>query len=257
MIMHAHRGTNSTGAFTLIELMIGLVILGVLATIAIPAYQNFIEEGKAQLCEQNLQALKKEWDVYIVEHNVVPGDISQLPREGVDNAFAEGMRTAGWKAKFALFVEEQQERGAAFASLVEELAKGNSRMLFCPSDTRRDRLVSYGSNASLGDMTKDFYMNNTNDTMRILSDSFNTTFSETNSSSIPKRHRIRMGITPTPFANVITKGGWVEKVSSGTNDQSAKVTRAQNTILSDTKKSNAIKRKEIQGLWKSWLQYKD
>ena len=95
MHTQTRRGAGSTRSFTLIELMIGLIVLGILATIALPAYSNFIEDGKTQLCEQNLAAVKSAWDVYIVEHNVVPGDLSMLPQSDIDKVFAQGMRSAG------------------------------------------------------------------------------------------------------------------------------------------------------------------
>ena len=45
--------------FTLLEILIVLIILGVIAGIAIPAFQNQIEKGKAQEAYRNISMIKE------------------------------------------------------------------------------------------------------------------------------------------------------------------------------------------------------
>jgi prepilin-type N-terminal cleavage/methylation domain-containing protein len=206
--MSSYQRSAGIRAFTLIEIMIALVIIGVLATIAIPSYLNFIEDGKSQLCATNLEALKSAFDIYMVEHNVVPGDLGQLSPEAIDKAFARAIRTKGWNVKFASFIERREKSGYAFASLVEELGQGNLKMLRCPSDIRHNTTKpSYGINQSISSMSKEDYLNQPENII-IIADSDETIFI----GEPLQRHKHSKGIvSPDIYANAITKGGWVKK----------------------------------------------
>ncbi len=54
---HKKSGRHSQLGFTLIELMIVLAIVAILATIALPSYQNYIERSRAQVAGADLVSL--------------------------------------------------------------------------------------------------------------------------------------------------------------------------------------------------------
>jgi prepilin-type N-terminal cleavage/methylation domain-containing protein len=217
--MNTHRSWLGARSFTLIEIMITLVITGVLATIAIPAYQNFIEDGKSRMCEKNLEALGPELMMNIVEHGVVPGDLGQLPRERIEKALARDNASAGWKVKLALFLDEQRGRGLAYAQLVQELAKGNMRILICPSDPRRNESghVSYGINARIAGMDKDSF-GQLGPGEVLIRDSESPTFSSLTPEVGAKRHKQVSGLfsgrpfTKNKYANGFFKSGQVHEI---------------------------------------------
>jgi prepilin-type N-terminal cleavage/methylation domain-containing protein len=63
--------------FTLMELMIVIVIIGVLAAIGVPAYRNYIDNAKKQTCAANRRTLATAVGLYMTENN---GNVPQ----GVD-----------------------------------------------------------------------------------------------------------------------------------------------------------------------------
>ena len=56
--------------FTLIEVLVVVLIIGILAAIALPQYQMAVEKSRAMEAVSVVDALKKSMDLYILEHGM-------------------------------------------------------------------------------------------------------------------------------------------------------------------------------------------
>ena len=59
--------------FTLIEMMIVVVIVGILASIALPAYQDYVKKGKAAEATGNLADLRVKMEQYFQDNRTYMG----------------------------------------------------------------------------------------------------------------------------------------------------------------------------------------
>ncbi len=69
--------TNQKG-FTLIELMIVVAIIGILAAVAIPQYQNFTKKSKASEAKVILDGIITAEAAYFAESDTFAGDLTTL-----------------------------------------------------------------------------------------------------------------------------------------------------------------------------------
>jgi len=58
-----------TGGFTLVEILIVVVILGILAAIVIPQFTNAAEEANATTAASQLSTLRIQFELYKLHHN--------------------------------------------------------------------------------------------------------------------------------------------------------------------------------------------
>jgi len=64
---------SNQGGFTLIELVIIIVVLGILAAVAIPKYQNITSEAKEAACRAALGGLRSGITIYYANQAVTTG----------------------------------------------------------------------------------------------------------------------------------------------------------------------------------------
>jgi len=74
------------GGFTLVELMITIVIVGILASVAIPLYKGYTKRAIASEADAALGAIRTALRVYYAENNAYPNYSGwrRVPTIGVD-----------------------------------------------------------------------------------------------------------------------------------------------------------------------------
>ena len=76
------RRRDPEQGFSLIELIIVIVILGILVAIAIPIYNNTIKRSKETVLKQNLFTLRTVIDNYTFDKQKAPQSLQDLVSEG-------------------------------------------------------------------------------------------------------------------------------------------------------------------------------
>ncbi len=66
--------------FTLIELLLVCIIIGVLATLAIPAYTELTNVAKASRAAEEIRGLEKDISAYQAERGTLPNDLTVIGR---------------------------------------------------------------------------------------------------------------------------------------------------------------------------------
>jgi general secretion pathway protein G len=73
---------GSEQGFTLLELMIVMVVIGVLAAIAIPSYTNNLRSAKEAVLRDDLHVMRTAIDSYTVDQQKAPQSLDDLVQAG-------------------------------------------------------------------------------------------------------------------------------------------------------------------------------
>lgn len=82
-----NRMSKEEKGFTLVELLVVIVILGVLAGIGVPTYRGFIDRSHEAATLAELQAVSMAIKYYFIEHGEGSFDLSELGRYLGDEDF--------------------------------------------------------------------------------------------------------------------------------------------------------------------------
>jgi len=74
--------SKKQGGFTLIELMIVVTIIGILASIAVPAYRDYTIRTRVGECASIYSPFKTEYSIFYSENGQVPANAAELAEAG-------------------------------------------------------------------------------------------------------------------------------------------------------------------------------
>lgn len=86
--------------FTLVELIVVVAILGILATMSIPAMKEYIRITKINACASDLRIIDKAVTAYYIDRNVLPAHLSDV---GLENQLDP------WKRHYVYYINSGAE----------------------------------------------------------------------------------------------------------------------------------------------------
>lgn len=101
---------HAPGGYTLIELMIVMVIIGILVALAVPSFQQSAVKAREAALRQNLQTIRTVLDQHHADKGVYPPSLETLVEAGYLRQVPEDpfTKTAnGWVIEFEDHVDEE------------------------------------------------------------------------------------------------------------------------------------------------------
>ena len=78
------KNAKNRSGFTLVEILIVVVILGILAAIVIPQFSQASEDARASSVQSNLQMVRSQIELYKIQHGgALPGEVTATLQEAM------------------------------------------------------------------------------------------------------------------------------------------------------------------------------
>ena len=129
--------------FTLVEILIVVVIVGILAAIAIPTYNNYVKKGYATEAKTQIKNIIQAAELYATENGDFPPDCWETMK---DEGFLEIKKSVTNKWEFECNFAEEGEGGTVSATSTEEMSGGSGNTV--EFDVDNGRFTGYGQSTS-------------------------------------------------------------------------------------------------------------
>ena len=116
--------TNFFKGFTLVEILIVVVIVGILAAIAIPTYYKYVEKGYASDAKVQIQNIAKSSDLYYGQTSEWPSQWQDIYDEGLMDELPTSVQK-----KWEFTINLNEKGGTIEARSLEEMSGGAGKMI--------------------------------------------------------------------------------------------------------------------------------
>lgn len=93
MLKAIHKLMKDEKGFTMIELMVVVIIIGVLVAIAVPVYSNAAQKSRISRARADLRTLESAISIYYAEKSEYP----ELQKDLVDSNYLKEIPTDPWR----------------------------------------------------------------------------------------------------------------------------------------------------------------
>ena len=133
--------------FTLVEILIVVVIIGILAAIAVPTYFSYVERGYASDAKVQMKNILENAKLYYSENDDFPEDVETMNAEGYANVPQSTLN------KWQFAIELSYEPGTGLAGTItaesqEEMKGGLGKIIVY--DVTTGKYSGYGTNEEVG-----------------------------------------------------------------------------------------------------------
>ena len=133
--------------FTLVEILIVVVIIGILAAIAVPTYFSYVERGYASDAKVQMKNILENAKLYYSENDDFPDDVETLNLEGYANVPQSTLNK--WQFDIELTYEAGVGMfGTITAESQEEMKGGLGKIIVY--DVTTGKYTGYGTNEEVG-----------------------------------------------------------------------------------------------------------
>ena len=125
--------------FTLVEILIVVVIVGILAAIAIPTYYSYVRKGYATEAKTQIKNIVQASEIYKTENGQYPPDCWETMKE---EDYLEIKKSITKKWEFECSFDDDGEAGSVTATSTEEMGGGAGNKLEYNKET--GKFIGYG-----------------------------------------------------------------------------------------------------------------
>ena len=133
--------------FTLVEILIVVVIIGILAAIAVPTYFSYVERGYSSDAQVQMKNILENAKLYYSENADFPEDVQTMNEEGYANVPESTLR----KWQFTLELDYETGTGLSgtvTAESLEEMKGGAGKIIVY--DVGAGKFTGYGTSEEVG-----------------------------------------------------------------------------------------------------------